>query len=83
MAPTEVRVEWTVAEPRKRVAWMEDRVEEQAMRIDDIRGAIKSLEERMDRRFDSLDRRIDGQFKLILGALVAAFGTIAGLILRR
>ena len=71
-----------MAELGERVAWMEGRVEEQTMRIDDVRSAIKSLEERMDRRFDSLDRKIDGQFKLFLGVVVAALGTVASLVLR-
>jgi hypothetical protein len=75
-------LERTVAELGERVAWMEGRVEEQTMRIDDVRSAIKSLEERMDRRFDSLDRKIDGQFKLFLGVVVAALGTVASLVLR-
>jgi len=52
------------------------------MRIDDVRDAIKGLDERMDRRFDSLDRKIDSHFKWVVGVVVAAFGTVAGLILR-
>jgi predicted nuclease with TOPRIM domain len=78
-----------VAELGERVAWVEGKLEEQAMRVDDIRDALRSLEERMDRRFeglerrfDSLDRKIDSHFKLFLGVVVAAFGTVAGLILR-
>ena len=77
-----------MAELGERVAWVEGRVEEQTMRIDDVRDAIRSLEERMDRRFsgvdgrfDSLDRKIDSHFKWLVGVVVAAFGTVAGLIL--
>jgi len=71
-----------VAELGERIAWVEGRLEEQTMRIDDVRDAIKSLDERMDRRFDSLDRKIDSHFKWVVGVVVAAFGTVAGLILR-
>ena len=51
-----------------RVAWMEGRLEEQTMRIDDVRAAVRSLEERMDRRFDQLEQRfaaIDQRFTLV------------------
>jgi hypothetical protein len=58
------------------------------MRVDDVRDAIKGLDERMDRRFesvdrrfDSLDRKLDSHFKWLVGVVVAAFGTVASLIL--
>ena len=38
------------------------------MRIDDVRAAVRSLEERMDRRFDQLEQRfaaIDQRFTLV------------------
>jgi hypothetical protein len=82
MPPTTVWWERTVAELGERIAWVEGRVEEQTMRIDDVRDAIKSFDERMDRRLDSLDRKIDSHFKWVVGVVVAGFGTIAGLILR-
>jgi hypothetical protein len=82
MPPTTVWWERTVAELGERIAWVEGKVEEQTMRIDDVRDAIKSFDERMDRRLDSLDRKIDSHFKWVVGVVVAGFGTIAGLILR-
>jgi hypothetical protein len=36
---------------------MEGKLEEQTMRIDDVRAAVRSLEERTDRRFDQIDSR--------------------------
>ena len=53
---------------QERIAVAEGRVEEQAMRIDDVREALGSLEARMDRRFDGVERRfdlIDQRFVLI------------------
>ena len=96
MPPTTVWWERTVAELGERVAWVEGKVEEQTMRLDDVRDAIKSLDERMDRRFgsvdrrfesidrrfDSLDRKVDSHFRWLMGVVVAGFGTVAGLILR-
>lgn len=96
MPPTTVWWERTVSELGERVARIEGTVEEQIMRIDDVRDAIKGLDERMDRRFegvdrrfenvdrrfDSLERKIDSHFKWLVGVVVAAFGTVASLILR-
>lgn len=41
----------------ERVAFLEGRVGEHAQMIGDIRGAIVNLEQRMDRRFELVDRR--------------------------
>jgi len=85
-----------VAELGERIAWVEGRLEEQTMRVDDVRDAIKGLDERIDRRFESVDRRfdnvdrridslerkLDSHFKWLVGVVVAAFGTVASLILR-
>ena len=99
-----------MAELGERVARIEGTVEEQTMRIDDVRDTIKGLDERMDRRFDGVDRRfdavdhrfdavgrrfenvdrrfdslerkLDSHFKWLVGVVVAAFGTVASLILR-
>jgi hypothetical protein len=57
-----------VADIDERVAWMEGKLEEQTMRIDDVRGAVRSLEEQMNRRFDQLEQRftaIDQRFTLV------------------
>ncbi len=49
----------------ERVANLEGRTEEQAMRIDDVRAAVASLEARMDRRFEQLEQRLDQRFAAI------------------
>lgn len=56
----------------ERVAFLEGRVVEHAHRIDGIREAIVSLEQRMDRRFELLEQRlsafeqrVDERFALI------------------
>jgi len=96
MPPTTVWWRRTVAELGERIAWVEGRLEEQTMRVDDVRDAIKGLDERIDRRFESVDRRfdnvdrridslerkLDSHFKWLVGVVVAAFGTVASLILR-
>ena len=46
----------------ERVANLEGRTEEQAMRIDDVREAVASLEARMDRRLEHLEQRMDQRF---------------------
>ena len=53
----------------ERVAGLEGHVEEQSMRIDDVRRAVVSLEDRVgrfddrvDRRFDRLELRMDTRF---------------------
>ena len=43
----------------ERLAFLEGRVEEQAMRIDDVRDALVSLEQRIDRRLESFEQRMD------------------------
>ena len=78
----------------ERVSWMEGKLEEQTMRIDDVRAAVRSLEERMDRRFDQIDSRfavIDHRFlgidtrldkitNLLLALLIAVIGGLGGVI---
>ena len=44
----------------ERVAYLEGRVEEQTRQTDGIREAMIHLEERMDRRFESVDLRLQG-----------------------
>ena len=44
----------------ERVADLEGQVSEQSHAVIDIRDALRRLEERIDARFDSTDRRIDG-----------------------
>lgn len=49
----------------ERVANLEGRIEEQTLRIDDVREAVASLEARMDRRFEQLEQRLDQRFAAI------------------
>lgn len=43
----------------ERMAYVEGRLEEQGIAMNDMRDAIVRLEDRMDRRFDAADRRFD------------------------
>jgi hypothetical protein len=54
-----------VNEGEERLAFLEGRVEEQAMRIDDVRDALVSLEQRLDRRLESFEQRMDQRFAMI------------------
>ena len=45
-----------------RVALLDGRIGEQAVRIDDNREALVSLEARIDRRFDQFELRMDRRF---------------------
>ena len=49
----------------ERVAFLEGRVVEHAHHTDGIRDAIVSLEQRVDRRFELLEQRLDQQFAAI------------------
>ena len=43
----------------ERVAFLEGRVKEHSQMVNGIRDALKSLEARMDRRFEQIDRRFE------------------------
>ena len=71
----------------EKLAFLESRVEEQAMRIDDVREAIVNLErrfelleQRLDRRFDSIDARFGRVYGLLIVMLVAIVGGMSGII---
>jgi len=49
-----------MATVEERLAFLEGRVGEHSRRIDGIRDAIVHLEERVDRRFESVDMRLNG-----------------------
>ena len=54
------------------------------MRIDDVRAAVVSLEQRMDRRFELLEQRLDQRFTAIdrrFDNIDARFGRIYGLLI--
>jgi uncharacterized coiled-coil protein SlyX len=52
-----------VATLEERVAFLEGRVVEHSGALDGVRGAIVSLEERIDRRFELLEQRLDRRFE--------------------
>jgi hypothetical protein len=83
-----------VATIDERVSWMEGKLEEQTMRIDDVRAAVRSLEERMEHRFNQIDSRftlvdqrflgidarLDKMTNLLVALLVAVIGGMGGVI---
>jgi tetrahydromethanopterin S-methyltransferase subunit G len=76
-----------VSEVPERVAFLEGRVEEQVMRIDDVREAVDSLErridrleERVDRRFDSIDARLGRMNGVLIAMLLAIVGGMSALL---
>ena len=86
MAWTTVTWRFTLSAVEK-LAFLESRVEEQAMRIDDVREAIVNLErrfelleQRLDRRFDSIDARFGRVYGLLIVMLVAIVGGMSGII---
>jgi hypothetical protein len=57
------------------------------MRVDDVREALASLEQRMERRFERIEQRfdaIDGKFgqvyRLLVAMLIAIVGGMSGII---
>ena len=60
-----------VATVDERVAFLEGRVNEQSQMINGIRDALVSLEQRIDRRFESLEQRLNALDQK-MGAGVAA-----------
>ena len=71
----------------ERVVFLETRIEEQVMKIDDVREALVSLEQRMDRRFERIEAKldaIDGKFgqvyRLLVAMLIAIVGGMSGII---
>jgi hypothetical protein len=74
----------------ERVAYLEGQVSELSHVWTDIRDSIRSLERRMDTRFEAVDRRIDGlddkvsrQFVGIVGIQVTTLVAIVGALLAR
>lgn len=62
----------------ERVAYLEGRLEDHVTAVDrlrsdgqDLREAIGQLGERMDRRFDTLDEKVDRHFTWLAGIQVA------------
>ena len=81
----------------ERVAYIEGQVSEQSHALDEVREAVRSLEHRVDvrfegvnRRFDTVDRRIDSlddkvsrQFVWLVGLQVTTLVAIVGALLAR
>ena len=81
----------------ERVSFLEGRVVEQSNRLDGVREAVVSLEQRFDQRFvsleqrivsleDRMDRRFDGvdrQFKWLVGLQVTTLVAMVAALLAR
>jgi hypothetical protein len=72
------------------VAHLEGQVSELSVGLADIRTAVGRLEERMDvrfqavdRRFDALDEKISRQFVWLVGIIVTALAAMLGAVLSR
>ena len=63
-----------------RMARLEDRIEEQVMRVDDVRTALASLEGRMDRRFDRVEARFDRVYGFLVAILIAILGGVTSVL---
>lgn len=69
----------------ERVAYLEGRLEDHATAVDrlrsdgqDLRETIRQLGERMDRRFDTLDEKVDRHFTWLVGIQVATLVAVVG-----
>ena len=70
----------------ERVAYLEGQVSEQAHGLTEIRDAVRSLEHRVDVRFEAVDRRfeaidrrfdaVDGRFESLQQRIEARFETV-------
>ena len=74
----------------ERVAYLEGQVSEQSHAQMEIRDAVRSLEHRVDVRFEAVDRRIDSldekvsrQFVWMVGIQVTTLIAIVGALLAR
>ncbi len=74
----------------ERVAYLEGQVSEQSHAMIEVRDAVRHLELRLDARFESVDRRIDGlddkvsrQFLWLVGIQVTTLVAMVGALLAR
>lgn len=72
----------------ERVAHVEGQVNELSLRLSGVEGAIRHLEQRMDIRFETLDRRIDAldvkvsrQFMWLVGIQVTTLAALAAALI--
>jgi len=66
----------------ERVAYIEGQVSEQSHSLVEVREAVRSLEHRMDARFEAVDRRfdtVDRRIDVLEQKLSNHFGWLAGL----
>jgi len=66
------------------MVFVEGRIEEQVMRIDDVREAVISLEQQVNRRFELLELRLDQRFADVdrrFDGIDARFGRVYGLLI--
>lgn len=69
----------------ERVAYLEGRLEDHVAAVDrlrsdgqDLRETIRQFGERMDRRFDTLDEKVDRHFTWLVGIQVATLVAVVG-----
>ena len=70
-----------MATVEERLAFLEGRVGEHGVTINGIRDALEALEARMDRRFDTLDRRFTwliGLQVMTMASVLSAFVALVG-----
>jgi uncharacterized coiled-coil protein SlyX len=72
----------------ERVAHVEGHVSELSLRLTSVEGAIRQLEQRMDLRFETMDRRIDAldakmshHFAWLVGIMVTTLLAVMGTVL--
>lgn len=72
----------------ERVAYIEGQVSEQSHALLEVRDAVRHLEQRMDARFETMDRRIDRlddkvsrQFVWLVGLQLTTLVAIVGALL--
>lgn len=79
-----------MATVEERVAYIEGQMSEQSHALQELRGDIRRLDEKIDARFDVVDRRFEGleskmstQFLWLVGIQVTTLVAIVGALLAR
>jgi hypothetical protein len=67
----------------ERMAYVEGRLEEQGIAMNDMRDAIVRLEDRMDQRFDRLEDRMSRSFMWQVGIQITTLTAVVVALLSR
>ena len=70
----------------ERISFLEGRVAEHSKAIDGIRDALVHLEQRMDARFEAVDRRLDAldtKFVWVVGMQVTTLAAVVAALIAR